>query len=68
MLINSSIEPDILKYVLCEKLASFYGLPVDYIYEEFVNPDNATLEQVQFVLSRFNLDPLAICVSIWRAC
>jgi hypothetical protein len=52
MLIDSSNEPELLKYVLCEKMANFYGLPVDYIYAEFVNPEKATLEEVEFILSR----------------
>jgi len=52
MLIDSSNEPELLKYVLCEKMASFHGLPVDYIYAEFVNPEKATLEEVEFILSR----------------
>lgn len=52
MLIDSSNEPELLKYVLCERMADFYGLPVDYIYAEFVDPEKATLEEVEFVLSR----------------
>ena len=52
MLIDPSNEPELLKYVLCEKMANFYGLPVEYIYEEFVNPEKATLEEVEFILSR----------------
>ena len=52
MLIDSSNEPELLKYVLCEKMANFYGFPVEYIYAEFVNPEKATLEEVEFILSR----------------
>ena len=52
MLIDSSNEPELLKYVLCERMADFYGLPVDYIYAEFVDPEKATLEEVEFVLGR----------------
>jgi hypothetical protein len=52
VLIDSSNEPELLKYVLCERMADFYGLPVDYIYAEFVDPEKATLEEVEFVLSR----------------
>lgn len=44
---------DELKFALCEEFADEQDLPVDYVWEEFVNPETASLDEVQFVLSRF---------------
>jgi hypothetical protein len=42
-----------LKFALCEEFADEKCLPTDYVYLEFVDPHCASLEEVQFVLSRF---------------
>lgn len=53
MLTNSPVEPELFKFVMCEKFADFYGFPTDYVYEEFVNPENATFEQVKNILMHY---------------
>lgn len=44
---------DELKFALCEEFADEKELPVDYVYMEFVDPNYASFEEVQFVLNRF---------------
>jgi hypothetical protein len=44
---------DELKFLLCEEFASEMEIPTDYVYAEFVDPHQASFEEVQFVLSRF---------------
>ncbi len=41
------------KFLLCEEFASEMEIPTDYVYAEFVDPHQASFEEVQFVLSRF---------------
>ena len=42
-----------MKFRLCEEFAEENELPVDYVWDEFVNPEDSSFEEVQFVLSRY---------------
>jgi hypothetical protein len=44
---------DEMKFALCEEFADENELSVDYVWDEFVNPETSSLEEVQFVLARF---------------
>lgn len=53
MVRGSQVTGDELKFALCEEFAEEKELLVDYVYLEFVDPHLSSLEEVQFVLSRF---------------
>lgn len=53
MIQGAKMDSEELKFALCEEFADEKELPVDYVYLEFVDPNTASLEAVQFVLSRF---------------
>lgn len=50
---KNTLDREELKFALCEEFADEQCLPVDYVWEEFINPEESSLEEVQFVLSRF---------------
>lgn len=39
---------------LCEQFAAVHDLPVDYVWQEFVDPSIATPEEVMSILLAFN--------------
>lgn len=39
------------KYELCEEFADEQNLPTDYVWQEFVDPNLASVEEVHAVLS-----------------
>jgi hypothetical protein len=38
---------------LCEQFAAIQGIPVDYVWQEFVDPSISTPEEVECVLLAF---------------
>lgn len=38
---------------LCEQFAAAYDLPVDYVWQEFVDPSIATPEEVELILGTY---------------
>ena len=38
---------------LCEQFAAINGLPVDYIWQEFIDPSISSAEEVDYILSAF---------------
>jgi hypothetical protein len=44
---------DELKFALCEEFADEQMLPVEYVWQEFVNPEICTLEEVRDVLTSY---------------
>ena len=47
------LTDEYLKFPICEEFASVFELPLDYVYAEFVNPDEATLDEVVQTLEPF---------------
>ena len=47
------LTDEYLKFPMCEEFASVFELPIDYVYAEFVNPDEATLDEVAQTLVPF---------------
>jgi hypothetical protein len=41
---------DSRKFQLCEEFADLHELPADYVWQEFVDPNTATLQEVTEVL------------------
>lgn len=41
------------KYALCEEFADEYCLPTDYVWQEFVDPNLASIEEVAYILSNY---------------
>lgn len=50
---KTHLDQGFLKYELCEEFADHFCLPTDYVWLEFVDPNFATTEEVQAILSNY---------------
>jgi hypothetical protein len=44
---------DLAKFDLCEEFADCFDLPIDYVWQEFVDPTFAEYEEVERILSSY---------------
>lgn len=50
---KTSFDSGFCKYQLCEEFADEQCLPTDYVWQEFVDPNFASLQEVFAVLSNY---------------
>lgn len=50
---NQMYEDALYAFDLCEQFAAIHGLPVDYIWQEFVDPSIASADEIEQVLGAF---------------
>lgn len=51
---HDTYEDAMHAFDLCEQFATAHDLPVDYVWQEFVDPSIATPEEVECVLLAFD--------------
>lgn len=45
--------PELYTFELCEQFAAIHGIPVDYVWQEFVDPTISTEDEIVNILGAF---------------
>jgi hypothetical protein len=46
-------EDAMYAFDLCEQFAAIHGIPVDYVWQEFVDPSSSTPDEIEQILGVF---------------